>query len=319
MRKKYRIFIALFGVVALSNTMTMVPAFADSNSGSVSSNEIENSISNVPSSLLDDVVVDYSPGSAAEQLGGGSALVIPTDPADGVALGIGAYQLEISLPRSDVAGEAVTLEGGVVAYPSEGESANAVAATDGGVQLLNVISSREASEAYSYDLKLPEGAKLEASGVGTIAVVASSGELVATIAEPWAIDARGAKVPTHYIISGSTITQIVEHTSSSFTYPVVADPSVSYLWWGVATKLTHAETKSLAYKIDVTSTAAAGAALCQFLPGAYRAVCSIGVAWRLGSWTTPIQKAASRTGRCAQINIPWTSGILLWNVTDEKC
>ncbi|WP_282847829.1 DUF4258 domain-containing protein [Microbacterium oxydans] len=41
---------------------------------------------------------------------------------------------------------------------------------------------------------------------------------------PWAKDASGASVPTFYGITGSTLTQVVQHQGAA--YPVVADP-----WW----------------------------------------------------------------------------------------
>ena len=42
---------------------------------------------------------------------------------------------------------------------------------------------------------------------------------------PWALDANGTEVPTHYELDGLTLTQIVEHDTGNFVYPIVADPS----------------------------------------------------------------------------------------------
>lgn len=43
---------------------------------------------------------------------------------------------------------------------------------------------------------------------------------------PWAVDADGQPLPTHYEISGSTLTQVVDTTGA--TFPVVADPTVQF-------------------------------------------------------------------------------------------
>ena len=43
---------------------------------------------------------------------------------------------------------------------------------------------------------------------------------------PWAKDANGQDVPTHYEIDGTIVTQIVEHKGDDVAYPVVADPKI---------------------------------------------------------------------------------------------
>lgn len=53
-------------------------------------------------------------------------------------------------------------------------------------------------------------------------------ETIAEIAAPWAVDASGAIVPTHYTVDGDTIVQTVVTTAET-AFPVVADPS--WTWW----------------------------------------------------------------------------------------
>ena len=61
---------------------------------------------------------------------------------------------------------------------------------------------------------------------------------VGTFQTPWAKDASGALVPTHYIVQGSTLIQQVDVTSAT-TFPVVADPMfVSVGLNGVTIRLT---------------------------------------------------------------------------------
>ena len=45
---------------------------------------------------------------------------------------------------------------------------------------------------------------------------------------PWAKDANGVAVPTHFEIQDGSVTQIINHTSGEYTYPITADP-----WFGI--------------------------------------------------------------------------------------
>lgn len=58
---------------------------------------------------------------------------------------------------------------------------------------------------------------------------------VATVAAPWAIDANGDNLSTHYEVSDKgIITQVIE-TDEHTAFPVTADPE---LWWWIGTALT---------------------------------------------------------------------------------
>lgn len=83
------------------------------------------------------------------------------------------------------------------------------------------------------------------------------GDLLILVAPPWAVDAAGAAINTHFEIQGSRLTQVVEHRTAGVSYPVVADPTVSghlipkYKWVKDGT----------GWKISVAVTAAMGWAL----------------------------------------------------------
>lgn len=74
-------------------------------------------------------------------------------------------------------------------------------------------------------------------------------ENVATIAAPWAVDAQGNSLASHYEVRGSEIVQVIK-TDSKTAFPVTADPA---WWWWVATAA-----KCVA---DIASIIFAGAAL----------------------------------------------------------
>lgn len=56
--------------------------------------------------------------------------------------------------------------------------------------------------------------------------------VVATIGMPWAKDANGEPVASHYDVDGDVVTLVVEHQDKPVAYPVVADPWV-WLDWGL--------------------------------------------------------------------------------------
>lgn len=56
--------------------------------------------------------------------------------------------------------------------------------------------------------------------------------VVATIGTPWAKDANGDPVASHYDIDGDVVTLVVDHQDKPVAYPVVADPWV-WLDWGL--------------------------------------------------------------------------------------
>ncbi|AWB88992.1 hypothetical protein C2138_05045 [Salinibacterium hongtaonis] len=69
----------------------------------------------------------------------------------------------------------------------------------------------------------------------TVAVVDENGESnsitasIGQIAAPWAVDANGRQIDTHYELVGNELIQVVEHNQPGVAYPVVADPT---FWWG---------------------------------------------------------------------------------------
>ncbi len=52
--------------------------------------------------------------------------------------------------------------------------------------------------------------------------------VVATIQAPTSMDAEGRSVPTTMTVSGSTITVAVDHQGAGFSYPISADPIISF-------------------------------------------------------------------------------------------
>lgn len=193
----------------------------------VTAQDVVDAVDNVPDGLVQDALV--VPGAVAEGTDGQSTaplyLDIPANASEGVGLTAGDFSLSIGLPNADEASKGARVSGGATAYPSEGDSANAVVPVRGGVQLLSVIEGVDADETYSYPLTLPDGHSLESTPDGGAQIIDARGTVKVVFEPAWAKDAAGVDVPTHYEVHGDTLSQVVEHRSASdVSYPVVADP-----------------------------------------------------------------------------------------------
>lgn len=125
---------------------------------------------------------------------------------------------------------------GVIVYDNNNGSATVPAThMDGTVQINTVIESARAPKAYDYPMSIAAGQTLQLQPDGAVYLMNGDGtSAAAVIAAPWARDAHGAPVPTHYEVTGSTLTQVVDFTSAT-AFPVVADPSVSFGTYVVVT------------------------------------------------------------------------------------
>lgn len=105
----------------------------------------------------------------------------------------------------------------------------ALQATEGGVRSLIHIDSPAAPERFEFPLG-GDVTSLRLTPDGGAEALAADGKVIALASAPWAVDAVGNSVPTHYEVDGSTLVQIVEHRGGDFTYGIVADPAL----WDVA-------------------------------------------------------------------------------------
>ncbi|MFF7291057.1 hypothetical protein ACFY9N_00855 [Microbacterium sp. NPDC008134] len=165
----------------------------------------------------------------------GGETVISRAASDGLTFSSdsGEQSTTISLPGASALGDAAVSADGSVTYAGNQltPAVNVVASEDA-VRISTVITSSLQPQEFAYDFGA--GNSVEIQGDGSAVVVsdqpaAGSPEtevIVASIDAPWATDASGAPVATHYVAEGPVLTQVVEHRSGDTTYPVVADPTV---------------------------------------------------------------------------------------------
>lgn len=199
----------------------------------------------------------------------GVEVTVPVDPSSGISLGTRAGDLAVSLPFAAKAGYATAEKEGVVSYDNNNDSTSVPIVTKAGsLQINTVVSAVTAPKRYGYSIALPEGGQIVQAGDGYF-IVNGEGSPVTYISAPWAKDANGAAVPTHYELSGTTLTQVVDFDSTT-AFPVVADPQ--FVWYGIlpSVQLTRSETKTATTLTGMATvcgwvgrfTGAAGAALC---------------------------------------------------------
>lgn len=212
---------ALIGSLALAGVMVgaaLTPANAQEDPATESAQSLE---AVAPEIVRNTVPVESSKDDTVVSSTGDSTVVLNKSAATPVDFSAGGANLSISLPLP-----AATIEGesgGVVSYTEVDDTKTLVSHQENSALVIaTVLGSGDSPTEFSYTY---EGVNLQLTSGGDVLGYTPEGDLAVTVALPWAIDARGQDVPTHYVVSGSTLTQVVEHRGAGFAYPIVADPS----------------------------------------------------------------------------------------------
>lgn len=93
-------------------------------------------------------------------------------------------------------------------------------------QTLFMLTSPESDRVQRFALDVPEGGRAYVRDDGGVDVVDADGRVVRQVDRPWAFDAAGRPVATHYEVDPDSgdLVQVVE-PSDDAVYPIVADPS----------------------------------------------------------------------------------------------
>ncbi|CAN5478396.1 hypothetical protein BH10ACT8_BH10ACT8_00650 [soil metagenome] len=89
------------------------------------------------------------------------------------------------------------------------------------------LADAAASTSYSFAVTLPPHSGLALRSDGSVAVL-TAGKAVGSFLPPWAKDARGTALATHFTLTGNVLTQHVETRGAVF--PVTADPHYTWGW-----------------------------------------------------------------------------------------
>ena len=172
-----------------------------------------------------DLPVDIGAADVIDASVAGVEVAVPSDPADPVQIGApDGASFEITLPALDEIADAEIVNG-TVAYQSIDASIVPVLREDGTLQVLAVLENSDAPRSFSYQFGL-DGGRLEPLDDGGFVLLDDRGDELGRAAAPWAIDADGREVPTHYEIDGTTVRQVVEPALDA-AYPIAADPALT--------------------------------------------------------------------------------------------
>jgi hypothetical protein len=222
------------GVVAAVTTLALsaagisaVPAFADDNgsSGSITNTEITQALkaSDVLGDTSTDVATDADSALVSNQ--DGTAVDVPKDPSNGIAVETNGTTFSVTPPGANNADDSTKIAAGVVAYKND-DTAAVVQNTDTGIRMMTVIDNASAPTDYKYNVDLPAGGSIVLNDDGSASVLDSDNTPIAYVPVPWAKDANGTPVQTHFTTDGTSLTQHVQHNVAGVAYPVTADP-----WW----------------------------------------------------------------------------------------
>ena len=181
------------------------------------------SLSEVPEPGADADAVPLDPGAIVTIAD--SAAVPDVAPDGAVIIGVDGLRSESVVQDSS---------GVVAADVNNGDTLVALRPTSSGIQIVSVIPDNSASEEYEYPLSIPDGAQIYETDNGAYVFEAADQSGLGKIESPWAVDALGASVPTHFELRGTTLVQIVEHHTNEFQYPITADPQWSYTHTAIA-------------------------------------------------------------------------------------
>lgn len=114
----------------------------------------------------------------------------------------------------------------------------AVSHSEGGrTRVTSILSSRAAPERL--DFTFSDASSLFIQENGSVTINDKDNQVSGVVDVPWAVDAQGKSVPTHYEVNGNVLTQVIEHNAGDYVYPITADPSWSsvFRWIGRGAKV----------------------------------------------------------------------------------
>lgn len=186
-------------------------------------------------------------------------------------------------------------DGAVEHELGDGSSIIPAVRSNGVLQVMSVMNDAAAPTTFTYEVAAGEGGLLVAQPDGGVSVLDRAGQEAATVAPPWALDADGRSVPTHYEIDGGRLTQIIDTAAvGDLTYPVVADPGVSVTYYRYDV-------------IDVRRTMnwtnrGVQLAICKVHNGAARGTCTMSASYEVES-AIDAAFGASKSGISATIGV----------------
>ncbi|MDV8014653.1 hypothetical protein R4P70_25370 [Rhodococcus sp. IEGM 1241] len=132
-------------------------------------------------------------------------------------------------PESVLSQAVGTVASPLTAYAPGGQSSLRVFdPITGGSRFFFLIHDETSSHESVIPVTVPPGGHMSVNPDGTVTVFDADGNPVSTIDAPWAYDANGTPVPTHYEIRDGQLVQVVDTAGiENLLYPILADPELT--------------------------------------------------------------------------------------------
>jgi hypothetical protein len=128
-------------------------------------------------------------------------------------------------PESILSQAVGTVASPLMQYDKGGQSKITVPDPGGGRRTLFLIHDRSSSHESVIPVDVPPGGRMSVDPDGSVTVVDADGNPVSTVAAPWAYDADGTPIPTHFEIRDGYLVQVVDTVGiENILYPILADP-----------------------------------------------------------------------------------------------
>lgn len=189
----------------------------------------EESLSELAGDAFPEILEETQESAAVTPVVEEGEIVIEVDPSlvelslDGVSEIVAPPTMTLEFATGDI-----TTQGDGV-YKLEVEDQDSVAflqETQWGYRIITTIGSNESPTTFSYAVELPNDTRMDLAS-DLIYMVGPNDEVLATLELPWAKDANGIDVPTHFTWNDGVLTQHVELTGAE-AFPISADPAWSY-------------------------------------------------------------------------------------------
>ena len=128
----------------------------------------------------------------------------------------------------DYVNEVTAMDGGSVVISGDDPSVSALAdETPNGFQVFTTLNSAPKSKRFDYTFDVPANTVLNETPEGFL--MQAGERVIGSIDLPWAVDANGRQLKTHFEWKNRVLTQVLDEKVSQLSYPVVLDPSWGYI------------------------------------------------------------------------------------------
>ena len=163
-----------------------------------------------------------------------------TQSGEGVVSDVPNSPLSLVLPDAEVTGQTAS------ATVVDGAGDSQAVVQDVGAQGQRVaFIINTPTDPTEYRVDFDGASELLIDPLGGVAVIDLAGQPLATVDAPWARDANGVDVPTRFVVQGTALVQVVDHSAGNYAYPITADPLVRY-WWGWQLVMSNLQAERLA-------------------------------------------------------------------------